>query len=543
MLGPLILLLSQTVGGQYDPILSVYGTDHFDKIGLGESDGVGDINGDGIDDFLVGNPFSTDKIVYLYSGSDLSVLRSYDNGGIGGLGKRVAHAGDVDADGAEDYLIAASDLTVNGMTWAGEVYLYSGATGTLLQTFQGQQVGHHLGYVGPAGDVDNDGHDDFFIGAYQEDWGGFEDAGVLYVYSGNTYQVLHQVHGNSDFAFWGRSFSGGFDVDLDGYDDFMAGSSDESIAHVYSGFDGSILYTKTSTDYLDRLGNAVCLVPDSNADGTPDFCVASFGKAIGGISSVGVVELFSGLDGSLLHAFEGDGIFGSFGENLLYAGDVDGNGNPDLAVGSSGSDILGMQNCGSVQVFDLITRERIYLAAGSSSSRQIGEFVRSAGDITGDGNPNLITGEPFYSNNGLTDNGAVHVLDFHPGLAMDQVDISAAAGGTVNFEIDFPEHSWNLPYKLLGSHTGIGPSPFGNIEIPLSTSGVLWDAMLRQPAPPVFTGADGILDSNGDATARLVLPAGIASGLVGSVFHFSVVSRFFNEARQSSIAVPLTILP
>jgi hypothetical protein len=403
-------MLPQTIGGQYDPYLSIYGSANWDKHGVGGSAGVGDINGDGIGDFLVGSPYSAQMIANIYSGSDLAILRTYSNGGNGNFGRWVANIGDTDNDGYNDYSIACPDLTVNGLQWAGEVYLYSGATGTLMHTVQGQSAGHNVGRVGAAGDINADGYADYFIGATMEDWGGFEDAGMLYVYSGRTHQVLYQSHGNSDYAFWGRAFGGGFDLNQDGYGDFIAGSSDENTAIVYSGIDGSVIYTYVAPHWSERLGRAVCLTPDINNDGIPDFAISAFHITVAGVDGVGEVYIYSGADGSILHTFAGESFFDSFGDNMEYVGDVDGNGNPDLAVGSPGTNTLGMGNCGSVQVFDMVTGDRIQYAVGSNSGTQLGDHVSWIGDTTGDGKDNVLSAEPRFSNhdiyNGADDNGS-----------------------------------------------------------------------------------------------------------------------------------------
>ena len=66
---------------------------------------------------------------------------------------------------------------------AGRAYVYSGQSGVLLYTFTGE-TGDYFGYsVSGAGDVNNDGFDDLFVGARFNDAGGF-NAGSAYVYSG-----------------------------------------------------------------------------------------------------------------------------------------------------------------------------------------------------------------------------------------------------------------------------------------------------------------------------------------------------------------------
>ena len=111
----LLLLCAQIVGGSFDPYLSIHGVDNYDKLGFGDVAGVGDINGDGLGDFLVGKYRGAGEGAKIYSGSDLTVLRDYNNGGVGSFGRRLGNAGDTDGDGVTDYLIAAPDLTVNGM--------------------------------------------------------------------------------------------------------------------------------------------------------------------------------------------------------------------------------------------------------------------------------------------------------------------------------------------------------------------------------------------------------------------------------------------
>ena len=72
---------------------------------------------------------------------------------------------------------------------AGRVYVYSGATGSLLRTFTGEATGDYFGWsVSAAGDVTGDGSADLIVGAERQDGGG-GDAGRAYVYSGVGYQT------------------------------------------------------------------------------------------------------------------------------------------------------------------------------------------------------------------------------------------------------------------------------------------------------------------------------------------------------------------
>ena len=539
MLNLLLVLSSQIIGGNYDPYLSINGSADYVKLGYGDIAGVGDINGDGLGDFLVGNPFEANQGAKLYSGADLTVLRDYNNGGLGYYGRRLGNAGDTDGDGVSDYLLAAPDLMVNGMQWAGEVYLYSGASGALITTISGTAVGDHIGYVKGAGDINNDSYADFFVGAYMEDANGLADSGALYIYSGLDYSLLYKTTGSSEYSYWGfGSFDGGYDINLDGYDDYIVGNSNQKVANVYSGIDGSILFSYSSNQD-DSLGNSVCMVPDVNGDGTPDFCIAASSADIAGQARAGKVIVHSGADGSVLLTLFGDHYFNRLGSEINYVGDVNGDGNPDLGVGNPGAN-----DFGNAQVYDLASGALLQNTIGTYGSSQMGEHIAWVGDTTGDGKDNIITSDPLSSSNGFYLNGAVHVVDFNPIMTSDTVSVSAAAGGSVQFDINFSEHYRYHFYKVLASARGIGPAPLLGIQIPLTDGGAVWDTMLSQPPPAFFPDAFGVLDADGNTTATMNIAPGLASALSGSTLHFAVVSAASPAVlKQSSVAVSLLILP
>jgi hypothetical protein len=155
-------------------------------------------------------------------------------------GYSVAPAGDVDGDGLDDILIGA-DHNDDGGEDAGKGYLYFGATiasggafdlASADAAFVGEAAGDQAGAVGPAGDVDGDGLSDVLIGAmYNDDGDG--DAGKVSLFfgatiaSGGTFDLSAP-----DVAFVGeaaedrsgRSATSAGDVDGDGADDLLVGA-------------------------------------------------------------------------------------------------------------------------------------------------------------------------------------------------------------------------------------------------------------------------------------------------------------------------------
>ena len=96
----------------------------------------------------------------------------------------MASAGDVDGDGLDDVLIGAPHNDAGG-EGAGRAYVYSVVSGARLLTLTGQSLSSFGWSVAAAGDRDADGFDDVFVGATRVGSGGVR-GGVVYLYSGQT---------------------------------------------------------------------------------------------------------------------------------------------------------------------------------------------------------------------------------------------------------------------------------------------------------------------------------------------------------------------
>ncbi len=93
----------------------------------------------------------------------------------------VSGTGDLDDDGYDDFGVWAPNYSVGGPN-KGKLYLYSGFDGSLIRTFTGETDEDYFGYPSPGGDINNDGVSDLIFGATGVDIGG-ADAGAVYVYT------------------------------------------------------------------------------------------------------------------------------------------------------------------------------------------------------------------------------------------------------------------------------------------------------------------------------------------------------------------------
>ncbi len=339
------------------------------------------------------------------------------------FGRGVASIGDIDGDSRDDFAVGADWVDSNGQN-SGTVYVYSGQTRNLLFSLDGDSIGDFFGYsVAGAGDVDGDGVPDLIVGAYGDETPLTLDTGSVFVYSGRTQALLWQFRGNGLESRLGYSVGGAGDVNADGYADIIGGAYSDNTgapaggqAVVWSGRDGSVLWTFNGSFGGQYLGFSVAGAGDVDADGFADVVVGAVGDPANGFVS-GTALVYSGRTGTQIWRFDGQGQ-DLQGASVAAAGDVDRDGYADLVVGAPFADDGGL-DFGSARVYSGQTGALLHTFTGTFSGLLFGYPVAGAGDLDGDGHADLLSSSILATVGAIPATGAVYAYSGANGALLD----------------------------------------------------------------------------------------------------------------------------
>lgn len=317
-------------------------------------------------------PFSADiDLANLNGENGFEIYTSYDFSyelGATDLGRAVSNLGDINGDGIDDIIVGASAMTNR----KGESYVIFGSNDSFGSSYDVMSLdatngfvirgGNEADYSGvsvsKSGDVNGDGINDILIGAYYAEPSVGNANGVSYVVYGSSQGgvalfELSTLDGSNGFAINGVSprdhsgvnVSGAGDVNGDGLSDIMIGAISDNVGYVVFGsnqgsdaeinladLDGSNGFYMTSSTAPNGTQDVVSNAGDINGDGIDDFIFSDqytyvvFGTKEGFPANLHL----SSLDGT--NGFKVDTL--QFRNSASAAGDVNGDGIDDIIIGS-----------------------------------------------------------------------------------------------------------------------------------------------------------------------------------------------------------------
>jgi hypothetical protein len=379
-------------------LLTLHGTEEQEEFGC-ELANVGDVNGDGCADLLVGasrdllDGFGRGHLFFGGSGFDtipdvIFVGEEY----IDGFAEALAGAGDLNGDGFDDIIIGARANDEVGWN-TGKAYIYFG--GAVVDSIPDVELYPSFGgsfgcRVAGCGDVNVDGYDDVVIGATKN------NGGQAFVYFGgspmDTLFDLSLEGGPREL--FGCAVCGGADVNADGYPDIVVGDPWYSAGRAYVYFGGPLLdpvedLVLEGEGWNDHFGGNVAM-SDLNGDGAAEVIVSAdlCGPDRGRVYVYRGGETIDEIPDLIMTGQEGDQ---TLGNNMVTGADLDGDGYQDLCLWSMWPERYLVHEGGPFM--DRVEEVVVVTPGANGDVFGSGRAMFAGSDsLTGDGTPDLVVG-------------------------------------------------------------------------------------------------------------------------------------------------------
>ncbi len=339
---------------------------------------LGDLTGDGVTDVAVADrsarvaSFLGSGIVHLVSGTDGALIRSYEGtpAASQAFGSSLV-ALNADGDGVPDLAVGSpGQADANGFS-AGAVRIYSGADGSLLKTILGPSTSLFGASLANAGDQDGDGRDDLFTGAPNGDG----SKGVVFVISSGSGATLRTISTTFSVGAFGSTLAALGDIDNDGLTDVAVGAPGFRVSGNQAGrvilvrsTDETAAAEMVGSGVYNRLGETLAPAADANGDGLPDLLVGSY--------SGGTARVLSGTDLSILADLSIPTL--PVYRQLVVGGSLDfnGDGTADWLIGSPALQVVAGKTVGGIRVVSGTDRSTLFEFTAAAPNTGLGQTLK-----------------------------------------------------------------------------------------------------------------------------------------------------------------------
>jgi hypothetical protein len=425
---------------------------------------VADFNGDGIDDLAVGAPFAggpgSVSVFFGAAGTGFGttsktpdlVRSGRSSGELYGFALAAA---DFNRDGRFELVVGAPNW--NGVRGRIEVlrfiqtaeFLYASPTSYTQGSppvLDPSEPGDGFGMALTTGDFDGNGYPDLAVGIPGQDVVGMTDAGAVQIFRATSAGIITQGKqfwtqrsvGIQDEPQPGERFGSALasaDFNGDGIDDLAVGVPSQDLTYIdqgavhviYGTFAGlssqrsQFLTNAEGAEFVRATMGTSLAAGDINGDGIADLAIG----APGWLDTVGVVAIAYGSSAGLGRRFMNSQTLGGLASDdwlggSLTVADFNGDGFADVAAGSAGKDVSGMQDAGAVTVFYgqagfALTFQQFWHQNSYGVQDRIDPGDRfgmslASGDFNGDGFADLAIGSALEDAGSSVNQGTVNVI-------------------------------------------------------------------------------------------------------------------------------------
>jgi len=242
----------------------------------------------------------------------------------GRFGIAVAALGDVDGDGIADFVVGADGKDIGGGGTSsikphgehspaedegtpnvGQAFVFSGKTGALIRTLDDPAEGYSAAgaafgsAVANAGDLNQDGVTDIAIGA--------PGKAQVFVFNGKTGDELYEIDSPTfdTMPSFGSAVAGGQDFNKDGRPDIVVGAplqaGNRGAVYIFNGPTGDLIRSLKPPVVQDfaKFGASVYASADVTGDRRADIIVGAPGQNVNGAFGAGQAYVYDGVRGRL----------------------------------------------------------------------------------------------------------------------------------------------------------------------------------------------------------------------------------------------------